>query len=140
MKFFLNLDDQGRIGLEKAQEIVLSQLGIADAVFSEKGYELDDDVYELEFAVNGVEYEYEVDAVTGKVQEADREHNDDWDDLDYDDLEDGQDDDHDGRNDEGDYGDQDDDRNDDDDQDDQDDDQNDDDDHDDQDDDQNDND
>ena len=80
-----DLDDQGRIGIEKARELVLAQLGLDNAVFSEGEYDLDDNVYELEFTAGGIEYEYEVDAVTGKVLEADREHNDDWDAWDADD-------------------------------------------------------
>ena len=83
-----DLDDQGRIGIEKARELVLAQLGIDNAAFSEGEYDLDDNVYELEFTAGGVEYEYEVDAVTGKVLEADREHNDDWDAWDDDDDDD----------------------------------------------------
>ena len=75
-----DLDDKGRIGIEKARELVLAQLGLTEAQFSEREYELDDGVYELEFTANGVEYEYELDAFTGKVLEADFENNDDWDD------------------------------------------------------------
>ncbi len=82
-----DLDEQGRIGMEKARELVLTQLGLTEATFSDAEYELDDGVYEMEFTANGVEYEYEVDAVTGKVLEADYENNDDWDDDD-DDLDD----------------------------------------------------
>lgn len=90
-----DLDDQGLIGTEKAREIVLAQLGLAEAVFSEGEYELDDGIYELEFTADGVEYEYEVDAVTGKVLEANRETNDDWNrwDDDADDWDDERDDD-----------------------------------------------
>ena len=73
-----DLDSNGLIGLEKAKEIVLAQLGLSEADFTERDYELDDGVYELEFTANGVEYEYEVNAFNGKVLEADREHNDDW--------------------------------------------------------------
>ena len=89
-----DLDEEGRIGVEKAREIVLTQLEIDNAVFSEGEYDLDDGVYELEFTADGVEYEYELDAVTGKVLEADREQNDDWatwdqdDDDDWDDIDD----------------------------------------------------
>ena len=36
----------------------------------------------MEFSANGVEYEYEVDARSGKVLEADIDGNDDWDDRD----------------------------------------------------------
>lgn len=95
-----DLDDQGRIGIEKAREIVLAQLGLTNGTFSEGEYDLDDGVYELEFVVDNIEYEYEVDAVTGKVLEADQEHNDDWaawneddDRDDADDMDDDQDDD-----------------------------------------------
>ena len=75
----------GYIGLEKAKELVLKQLGLEEAQFTERDYELDDGVYELEFTANGVEYEFEVDAVTGKIMKADYEHNDDWDAYDDDD-------------------------------------------------------
>ena len=88
-----DLDSNGLIGLEKAKEIVLSQLGLTEADFTEREYELDDGVYELEFTANGVEYEYEVNAFTGKVLEADREHNDDWDHFDDDRFDDDDDDD-----------------------------------------------
>ena len=71
-------DQKGNIGLSKAKEIVLSQLDIQKADFYDHEYELDDGVYEFDFTVNGVEYEYEVDARTGKVLKADIEHNDDW--------------------------------------------------------------
>ncbi|SFP36510.1 Peptidase propeptide and YPEB domain-containing protein [Oscillibacter sp. PC13] len=86
-----DLDAQGRIGTEKARKLVLAQLGLrADgASFSEGKYELDDGIYELEFTVDGVEYEYEVDAVTGKVLEADYDHNDDWDAWELDEADDG---------------------------------------------------
>ena len=87
-------DDVGKDGyltLEKAKELVLGQLGFDEADFTEKTYKLDDGVYELEFTNGGVKYEYEVDAVTGKVQEADYDQNDDWDDAD-DDADDADDD------------------------------------------------
>lgn len=74
-----DLDDQGRIGQEKAKELVLAQLGLRGASFHDHEYDLDDGIYEFEFAVDGVTYEYEVDARTGKVLEADIDGNDDWD-------------------------------------------------------------
>lgn len=72
-----DLDQQGRIGLEKAKELVLAQLGFSEADFTDKEYELDDGCYELEFTVNGVEYEYEVDAYSGKILKAEAEKDDD---------------------------------------------------------------
>lgn len=77
--------DNGYIGLEKAKEIVLAQLHLSEASFTDHDYDLEDGVYELEFTVGGIEYEYEVDAVTGKVMKADYERNDDWHDYDRDD-------------------------------------------------------
>lgn len=68
----------GYIGLEKAKELVLAQLGLDEAQFTEKDYELDDGVYELEFTAGGTEYDFEVNAVTGKIMKADYENNDDW--------------------------------------------------------------
>lgn len=73
------LDERGYIGLDAAKDIVLAQLGLSEASFNDHEYELDDGVYELEFSANGVEYEYEVDARSGKVLEADVDGNDDWD-------------------------------------------------------------
>ena len=86
-----DLDDAGHIGQNKAKELVLAQLGLESASFRDHEYELDDGVYE--FTAGGVEYEYEVDARTGKVLEADIDGNDDWDDRDdWDDQDDNNDD------------------------------------------------
>ena len=49
-----------------AQNILSTQLGRDDIQFVEKEYDLDDGEYEVEFVMDGVEYEYEVNAVTGK--------------------------------------------------------------------------
>ena len=74
-----DLDNKGRIGIQKARELALAHAGLKDAVFSEGEYDLDDGIYELEFTADGIEYEYEVNAFTGKITAADRERNDDWD-------------------------------------------------------------
>lgn len=88
-----DLDEQGYIGLDKAKGIVLAQMGLNAASFNNHEYDLEDGVYEFEFTANGIKYEYEVDALTGKVLKADFEKNDDWDDHDdWDDWEDFQDD------------------------------------------------
>ena len=88
-----DLDGEGLIGQEKAKELVLAQLGLTSASFNNHEYELDDGVYEFVFSANGIEYEYEVDAHTGKILEADFDGNDDWDDLDkWDDWDDDNDD------------------------------------------------
>lgn len=59
------------ITLEKAKEIALTQAGVkaSDATFRDREFDFDDGyaVYELEFTANGVEYDYDVDALTGKV-------------------------------------------------------------------------
>ena len=62
------------ITLEKAKEIALTQANVnaADAVFDDKEFDHDDGtaIFELEFTAGGVEYEYDVDAVSGKVLKA----------------------------------------------------------------------
>lgn len=63
------LDHKGRIGIQKARELALAHAGLKDAVFSEGEYDLDDGIYELEFTAGGIEYEYEVNAFTGKSQQ-----------------------------------------------------------------------
>ena len=69
-----------------------TQLQRNDLQFVQKDYDIDDGTYEIEFVLDGVEYEYEVNASTGKVLEVDRERhnaNDDWgDDINDDDWND----------------------------------------------------
>ena len=74
--------DRGYINAAAAQNILSTQLGRDDIQFVEKDYDLDDGEYEVEFVMDGVEYEYEVNAVTGKVTEMDAEYQD-YDDTDY---------------------------------------------------------
>ena len=74
--------DKGYINAAAAQNILSAQLGRDDIQFVEKDYDLDDGEYEVEFVLDGVEYEYEVNAVTGKVAEMDLDYQD-YDDTDY---------------------------------------------------------
>ena len=74
--------DKGYINAAAAQNILSTQLGRDDIQFVEKDYDLDDGEYEVEFVMDGVEYEYEVNAVTGKVTEMDMDYQD-YDDTDY---------------------------------------------------------
>ena len=57
--------DKGYISATAAQSILSTQLGRDDLQFVEKDYDLDDGEYEVEFLLDGVEYEYEVDAYAG---------------------------------------------------------------------------
>ncbi|MDO5411420.1 MAG: PepSY domain-containing protein, partial [Lachnospiraceae bacterium] len=75
----------GYISEARAKELVLAQLGLKNATFTEHEYDLEDGIYEFEFTANGTEYEYEVSAVNGKILEADYEKNDDWKTYDHDD-------------------------------------------------------
>ncbi len=83
-----DLNKDGLIGLDKAKELVLAQLDIDEADFTDKEYELDDGRYELEFTAGGIEYDFEVDAYTGKILKAEAEKDDDHDDWDDDDDDD----------------------------------------------------
>ena len=74
--------DKGYINAAAAQNILSAQLGRDDIQFVEKDYDLDDGEYEVEFVLDGVEYEYEVNAITGKVTEMDMDYQD-YDDTDY---------------------------------------------------------
>ena len=84
---------QGYISAKAAQELLAAQLNRSDLQFVEKEYDLSDGEYEISFVLDGVEYEYEVNASTGKVTEMDAEQaegDDDWDDDQYDDWDDDQ--------------------------------------------------
>jgi len=91
-----DLDDKGLITLEKAKEIVLTQLGLSSAEFTKAAYDPEDNTYEMKFTVDGITYEFEVNASNGKVLEAETDtDNDDIDDTDEDDDQDDTDDDQD---------------------------------------------
>ena len=74
--------DKGYINAQAAQNILSAQVGRSDIQFVEREYDLDDGEYEVAFTMDGVEYEYEVNAVTGKVTEMDVDYQD-YDDTDY---------------------------------------------------------
>lgn len=65
------------ISLEKAKEIALAQAGInsSQAKFTEKDFDFEKNVpvYDLEFIANNIKYEYNIDAITGKVVSAEHE-------------------------------------------------------------------
>ena len=67
-------NDTGLISLDKAKQIALAQANVdgGSAVFDDREFDFDHGVavYELEFYANGVEYEYDIDARTGKVIKA----------------------------------------------------------------------
>ena len=100
-------DSASYIGVDRAKRIALSRAGLSagDVSFTKAKLEKDDGVrvYEIEFRAGGTEYEFEIDAVTGRVLESSVEtktsekpaHDDrrDWDDDDDDDDRDDRDDD-----------------------------------------------
>lgn len=59
------------IGVDRAKEIALSNAGLSakNVVFTKAKYERDDGVsqYEIEFETSTTEYEYEINAITGKI-------------------------------------------------------------------------
>lgn len=64
--------DTGRIDLDKAKELALSDAGLSQAEVTFTKTELDEDgriaLYEVEFYTSSYEYEYEVDASTGEIR------------------------------------------------------------------------
>ncbi len=65
------------VSLDDAKQIALSHAGIkaSDATFTKAKADTDDGkpVYDIEFVADGIEYDYEIDAATGKVREYDAE-------------------------------------------------------------------
>lgn len=68
----------GPIGLERAKEIALTDAGVtaADVKFSKIKFEKDKRkvVYEVEFYQDRLEFEYTIEAYTGEILEAERDH------------------------------------------------------------------
>jgi uncharacterized membrane protein YkoI len=76
-----NKDSSGKyIGIDKAKTIAVNHAGlsISDITFSKAKLDTDDGktVYEIEFYKGGIEYEYEIDASSGKILEYDSEQDD----------------------------------------------------------------
>jgi len=61
------------IGVEKAKSIALRDAGVSGATFVKAKLETEDGVkvYDVEFYKANVEYDYEIDAITGKILEKD---------------------------------------------------------------------
>ncbi|GAA0372188.1 hypothetical protein GCM10008932_24320 [Alkalibacterium iburiense] len=71
------VEEEKEITLDKAKNIAFEHAGIdgEEAIFDDEEYDRDDRKYELEFVVDDVEYEYDIDAVTGEILEAEKEVN-----------------------------------------------------------------
>lgn len=81
-----NTSSSTYIGKAKAKSIALKDAGVSasSATFTKTKLDYEDGirVYEIEFYTNSAEYEYEVNAKTGKIRDMDVEHfdcDDDWD-------------------------------------------------------------
>ena len=61
------------IGVEKAKSIALRDAGVSGVTFVKAKLDYDDGVrvYDVEFYKGNVEYDYEIDAVTGRIREKD---------------------------------------------------------------------
>jgi len=89
------VSDKAYIGTSKAKAIALNHAGVNSSHIEDFEVELDYDdgrmIYEVEFEVNGREYEYDIDAITGEIISYDIEGDytsddkDDEEDYDYDD-------------------------------------------------------
>ena len=83
---------QGYISAGAAEQLLAAQLARDDLQFVERDYDLEDGDYEIAFVADGIEYEFEVDARTGKVTEMEAEGRESWEDHWDDDLDDDLDD------------------------------------------------
>ncbi|EFM40117.1 peptidase propeptide and YPEB domain protein [[Eubacterium] yurii subsp. margaretiae ATCC 43715] len=63
------------IGVEKAKSIALRDAGVSGVTFVTAKLETEDGVkvYDVEFYKGNVEYDYEIDAITGKILEKDKD-------------------------------------------------------------------
>ncbi len=63
------------IGIDKAKSIALTHAGVSNVTFEKAKLDRDDGktVYEIEFYKGGMEYSYEIDALTGKILDYEKE-------------------------------------------------------------------
>ncbi len=61
------------IDLDKAKQIAYDDAGATEEQAVDKDYELEDGVYEIDFQVGDMEYEYKISAADGKILRADKE-------------------------------------------------------------------
>lgn len=68
-------EEKGLITLEDAKTIALNDAGLAeeDATFIKTEFDKQDNVYDIEFICGAMEYEYEIDAINGKILESSAE-------------------------------------------------------------------
>ena len=83
----------GNVTLEQAKQAALDRAGVKaeEARFTKAHQDYDDGrkVYELEFWKGNTEYDFEIDAATGRIRDYDIErhaYNYDYDDYDFDDM------------------------------------------------------
>lgn len=71
----IQVEGEKIISLEEAKEIAFEHAGVDgnNARFDDEEYDEDDRKYELEFKVDNVEYEYDIDAFTGEILEAEKD-------------------------------------------------------------------
>lgn len=74
--------DKGYIGIKKAKSIALKHSKVPGSLIRGFDYEMDYEfgkmVYEMSFHFKGMEYEYDIDAKTGKILKHKKEHDDDY--------------------------------------------------------------
>ena len=58
---------EGIITLDEAKAIAVAHANVTDPVFGDCEFDDDEGVYEIEFAANGIEYECEINALTGEI-------------------------------------------------------------------------
>ncbi len=66
------------IGLDRAKEIAYAEAGVSEAAAVRRDYSFEHGVYDIDFTVNGIEYDYEILASTGEIIRANREYDDDY--------------------------------------------------------------